>query len=124
MEKENSPYKRLFTAQEDFDVSIPQSVHRHTADALQRGIDKLIGDLLTIVDSLGLPEKQEKAVKSQVKKAYYERYGVTTDILMDVCFALMASLYPENTGDSLACFGPNSNSHITGHEIVYTPEMK
>ena len=107
------PFKELGMKPETFKKDPANSVHALVSQSLHYGIDRLIGDLLTILESVGLPEKQEKAVKSQITKAYYERYGKTSEGLIHICFALMRTDDP-NTGNSLGEFAPRMNTDRIG----------
>lgn len=119
--KEDLTYKTLSVTSEEFSNNIPQHVHRSIARALLFGVDKLLGDVLTIIETLGLPERQEKALKTQIKRAYYERYGATSDELMHVVLALDRILTPnEATGWSV--FTPHQNQSITGYDSL--PEIE
>lgn len=110
-----SAFDRMFISRDEFEKDIPNSVHKGIASSLQSGIDRLIGDMLTIVEMMGLPERQENAIKSQMKKAFYERYRTTADNLIDIPFALMEVLTP-NQCNSLTAYGPGGqNQQITGN---------
>lgn len=115
--KETSSVSRAFnqlnTTKEDFVKDVPENSLKQIAHAFQFGIDKFYGDMLTLIETMGLPEKQEKAIKTQFKKAYNERYGYTIDRLMDLIFALDEIKDP-NGKRSLTYLGGNQNKFITG----------
>lgn len=116
--KKNSQVKELVHGRPPYrDGEISDRVHKEIAESLQAGLAKLIGDLYTVIESLGLPEKQEKAVKDVISSKYYERYINTTDKLLGIVFRLDDNLNP-GTARSLSCFDISNLKRITGCEDI------
>jgi len=51
-----------------------------------------LGVILTQIESLGLPEKQEKAVKDLAKVAFYKHLNDVSDKLMNIYFYVIRML--------------------------------
>lgn len=81
--------------------------HKYIAQSFLDGIDKMLGDILTVIDCIGLPEKQYKAIKDQITKAYYDRYSTTADNLMNVSFA---AGFSSESKQSLSMLCPQYNA--------------
>ena len=120
MELNNTPresvdpiFARMGISKEDFKKSFSENVHKLNAAALLYGIDKLEGEVLTLIEGIGLPEKQELAIKSQFRKMYHERYRETADRLILSPLALMKF---EKVQQSLMIYGgKHYNQKISGY---------
>lgn len=93
---------------------LAEFAHVRIAKALNDGVDKLIGDLLTITDLLGIPEAQHKALKKHIQEAFYKRYGATTDTLLTVVFGINNVLDPDSK-TPYTVYTRHQNKGITGY---------
>lgn len=53
---------------------------------------KALGKILTLIETLGLPEKQEKSTKNMVKDIYYRHAHDSENQLMKIVFGLEEAL--------------------------------
>lgn len=97
---------------------LPEFTHVRMAKALHNGVDKLLGDTLTITDTLGLPAEQDKALKRLLKNAFYHRYRITAEELITVVFGVQEIAAPSNSDKKYyTCYQPNQNESITGFPL-------
>jgi len=88
--------------------------HKYIAQSFADGIDKMLGDILTVIDCVGLPDKQYKAIKDQITKAYYNRYSSTADNLINVSFA---AGFSSKFAESLAMICPEYNTRTASFSL-------
>jgi hypothetical protein len=89
-------------------VSSGPGVHKNIAYALQFGVDKILGDVLTVIDTMGLPQSQDKAIKQIIKEKFWNRYRHTADYLLNIVFELDRAQSGGVTAQGYMCFGPNA----------------
>lgn len=102
-----------FSAREKLSSDVPLAIHTQIAYALQFGIDKFTGDMLTLIETLGLSEKQEKAIKDQMRRVFNDRYNSTVDGLHMIGPILDDVINPQS-GRTWTVLGGRQNALITG----------
>lgn len=92
---------------------IPDYLHINTAYILHSNFGKTLGDILTVIDVLGLPTAQDKALKTQIKDKFYKRFRDGADALIKQVFVTQDIIEPAS-GQTRAVYMLD-NTHITGH---------
>jgi hypothetical protein len=86
-------------------------LHEGIAFHFNLGIDKFVGDMLTLIDYMDLPEVRAKAAKDLFKRFFYDRYDKTTNGLLNLLFAVEEVLEIDNP-DGFKLFSPEYNKTI------------